>query len=81
MMLFALFLSAFSLSKDFLSALKEEDIRMARHLISHGMTVTHPEYPFLKTSTGEYTGHDTEELNEEDRRMARHLSLEGYTVN
>ncbi|KAF5139784.1 hypothetical protein G9O61_00g020670 [Vairimorpha ceranae] len=83
-MLIQLFIKCvFSISDVTKKALRHEDLRMARHLISQGIRVTHPEYPFLKLESIEKNiNHpNNPKLHKEDSRMIRHLSMEGFTVN
>jgi hypothetical protein len=83
--MFILFLLSyiFALDPNQRKVLHDEDIRMARHLINEGITVTHPDYPFLKNENRKVPvkKHKEEELGQEDARMFRHLKNQGFTVN
>ncbi|EOB12721.1 hypothetical protein NBO_376g0009 [Nosema bombycis CQ1] len=65
-----------------ISELRNEDIRMATHLQSHGFRVSNSKYPLLTPSKfkAKTPTHSNSYLTQEDERMIKHLRGEGWTI-
>lgn len=74
------FLYVCAITEEIKEQLKNEDLRMAHHLIKSGWNVTHPSYVFSSTDQGREHD-DKNNISKEDLRMIRHLKNQGFTVN